>query len=126
MPANTTNRPVTRAMNDKYLENPDDPEGMPYSTAQIQSHIAAASMEVVYHPDYPKGRAVPKLEAVELKKHGWTDTPPRKPVTAKVAEPASELERLRTDCTSKGIPFDQRMGVKRLQDMLDAYQEMIT
>lgn len=127
MPANITNKPVTRAMNDKYLENPEDPEGTPYSTAQIQSHLAASSVVTVYHTDYPKGRIVPKLEAVELRKQGWTDTRPlKKPLPAKAAEPVSELERLRADCTSKGIPFDQRMGVKRLQDMLDAYQEMIT
>jgi len=128
MPANLTNQPVTRHMNEKFLEDPNHPEGMPYSTSQIQSHIAAASVLYMYHPDFPKGRIVNKAEVEPLLKQGWTEEAitPENLAKAKTIPPKSELELLREECVKRGIPYDKRMGHASLRELIDAHERMST
>lgn len=130
MPANPTNKPVTRRMNEKFLEDPDHPEGMPYSTAQIQSNIAATAVTYLYHKDHPEGQVYNKVEVEAMKAKGWKDTRGPWPED-KDPEPATDffkqtLERLRKQCDEKGITYSSRMGVPRLQELLKEHDALTT
>lgn len=123
---NLNNSAVTLEQHIKYMKDPTDVEGKPYSTKQVSANIAHAQRETLYHKTLspPMGRRVFDKEDVEqAKKDGWVDVPyihpknPKKVVEAKEPE-TPELEALKAEAKSMGIKVDKRWGIKKIKEAM--------
>ncbi len=122
MPENLHDTPARFEENLKYLQDPTDKEGKPYSSKQVAANKARKSQTWLYHEKFG-GRVFKEADIEAAMDDGWCEEPfvhPNNPQHQPPTVPSASAERdvLLAEAKEMGLNVPSNIGIERLRERI--------